>query len=56
MMTYDIEELPSSELRTRMLEDSEKINEGINRIANIVESMREISQTSKENKEEIEGM
>lgn len=53
MMTYDIEDLPPSKLRARMLEDSVKINEGLNRIANIVESMREISQTSKENKEEI---
>ena len=53
MMGYDIEDLPQSEIRTRMLEDSVKINDGLNRIANIVESMREISQTSKETKEHI---
>lgn len=53
MMGYDIEDLPNSEIKTRMLEDSIKINEGINRIANIVESMREISQSSNEKKESV---
>lgn len=53
MMGYDIEDLPDSNLKQRMLEDKEKISDGINRIANIVESMREISQSSKEEKEEI---
>ena len=53
MMGYDIEDLPSSDIKTRMLEDSIKINEGINRIANIVESMREISQSSSETKERV---
>ena len=53
MMGYDIEDLPESEIRTRMLEDSVKINDGLNRIANIVESMREISQSSKETKENL---
>lgn len=51
LMEYDIFDLPQSEIQTRMKEDSSKIKEGINRIANIVESMREMSQSSKEIKE-----
>ena len=51
-MGYDILDLPQSEIQERMKHDSEKIKEGINRIANIVESMREMSQSSKEIKEE----
>lgn len=51
LMQYDITDLPQSEIQDRMKEDSEKIKEGINRIANIVESMREMSQSSKEIKE-----
>lgn len=53
MMGYDIEDLEESDIKTRMLEDRIKINDGLNRIANIVESMREMSQTSKEAKEQI---
>ena len=53
MMRYDMEELPSSAIKERMVEDSEKITHGINRIANIVESMREVSQTSAEQKEDV---
>ena len=52
LMEYDISDLPQSEIQERMKQDSEKIKEGINRIANIVESMREMSQSSKEIKEE----
>jgi two-component system, sporulation sensor kinase A len=51
LMYYDILELPANEIQERMKYDSEKIKEGINRIANIVESMREMSQSSKEIKE-----
>lgn len=51
LMEYDIFDLPQSEIQSRMKEDSSKIKEGINRIANIVESMREMSQSSKEIKE-----
>jgi len=51
LMEYDILDLPQSEIQERMKHDSEKIKEGINRIANIVESMREMSQSSKESKE-----
>lgn len=53
MMGYDIEELPSSDIKTRMREDSIKINDGLKRIANIIESMREMSQKSKEEKERV---
>ncbi|MDD2886969.1 MAG: PAS domain-containing sensor histidine kinase [Aliarcobacter sp.] len=53
LMEYDIIDLPQSEIQERMKHDSEKIKEGINRIANIVESMREMSQSSKEIKEKI---
>lgn len=53
LMSYDIMDLPKSEIQERMKFDSEKMKEGINRIANIVESMREMSQSSKEVKESI---
>ena len=51
MMSYDISDLPDGDIKDRMLFDSEKMKEGINRIANIVESMREMAQSSKEVKE-----
>ncbi|MCT7908353.1 PAS domain-containing sensor histidine kinase [Arcobacter lacus] len=51
MMSYDILDLPDGDIKDRMLLDSEKMKEGINRIANIVESMREMAQSSKEVKE-----
>ncbi len=51
LMSYDIMDLPQSEIKERMSYDSEKMKEGLNRIANIVESMREMSQSSKEVKE-----
>lgn len=53
MMRYDIDELPNSDIKTRMIEDSEKITHGVIRIANIVESMREVSQTSTEQREDV---
>ena len=51
MMSYDISDLPYGDIKDRMLFDSSKMKEGINRIANIVESMREMAQSSKEVKE-----
>ncbi|WP_419678213.1 PAS domain-containing sensor histidine kinase [Aliarcobacter lanthieri] len=51
LMQFDIEDLPNSNIKDRMLNDSKKIKDGINRIANIVESMREISHSN----EEIKG-
>jgi PAS domain S-box-containing protein len=53
MMQYDIEDLPQSATKDQMLEDAKRINDGLNRIANIVESMREISQSSNETKEKV---
>ena len=53
MLHYDIEDLPLSDVRTRMLDDSSKISDGINRISNIVEAMREVSQTSNGVKETV---
>lgn len=53
LMQYDIDDLPEDEIKNRMKYDSEKMKEGINRIANIVESMREMSQSSKEVKENV---
>ena len=53
MMNYDINDLSSSDIKSRLLEDSLKISDGINRISNIVEAMREVSQTSKGIKEEV---
>ena len=47
MMQYDIKGLPQSDTKLQLLDDSIKILDGINRISNIVESMREISQTVK---------
>lgn len=52
MMGYDIEDLPKSEIKTRMQEDSVSINDGIKRLSNIVESMREMSQKSSEARED----
>ncbi len=51
MMGYDILDLPDSKIKTRMLEDSKSIDDGINRLSSIVESMREMSQKSQEAKE-----
>ena len=53
MMQYDIESLPEDRTKKNMLEDGAKINEAISRIENIVESMREVSQSSSEKKEKI---
>lgn len=53
MMQYDIDALPDCEEKSNMKEDSERITDAINRIANIVESMREMSQSSTEVKENI---
>jgi len=51
MIKYDLEDLPQSKVRDRILEDSEVISDGIKRISNIVEAMREVSQSSTESKE-----
>ncbi|QOG12753.1 PAS domain S-box protein [Arcobacter sp. FWKO B] len=51
MMIYDINDLPQSQIKDNLLQDSTSVMGGLNRIANIVESMREMSQQSKEIKE-----
>lgn len=50
LMQYDIEDLPASDIKDRMLVDSKKMKDGIGRIANIIESMREMSQSNSEKK------
>ncbi|RXK11924.1 PAS domain-containing sensor histidine kinase [Halarcobacter mediterraneus] len=51
MLIMDIEDLEDNPMKEDMLINCEKITEAINRIAVIVESMREMSQTSTETKE-----
>ncbi len=51
MLQYDMEDLPQSDIKERMQQDSVKITDGIKRISNIVESMREVSQIQQEPKE-----
>ena len=53
LMHYDIESLDDSDIKNRMLQDSKKIKEGLNRIANIVESMREISHSNEGEKRDF---
>jgi hypothetical protein len=51
MSKFDIDDMPSSELKSSLLLDNKKIADGINRISNIVESMREVSQITSSLKE-----
>lgn len=51
MMLYDIKDLPQNSIKDNLLEISQSIMTGLNRIAMIVESMREMSQQTKEIKE-----
>ena len=52
LMGYDIEELPDdSPIKSNMLKQKERIDDGLKRIINIVSSMREMSQKSTEKKE-----
>ncbi|OCL83759.1 PAS domain-containing sensor histidine kinase [Arcobacter porcinus] len=53
LMQYDLNDLEESESKQRMLLDSKKMKDGINRIANIVESMREVTHSKTANKEKI---
>ena len=52
-MTYDINDLEDTKIKERMLQDSKKMKDGIDRIANIVESMREVTHSKASNKEKI---
>lgn len=53
LMQYDLVNLPASDTKTRMLEDSAIIAEGIQRISTIIEAMKEVSQKSREAVEEV---
>lgn len=53
LMKYDLEDLPKSDLTSRILEDSIIITDGLNRISNIVEAMKEVSSQSSETVENI---
>ena len=53
MMRYDIEDISDERLRKSFTNDFAKVDEGINRIANIIDTMREVSQSNQEDKEEV---
>jgi len=53
MLGYDIEDLDNSNMKSNMEESLLKINDGLNRIETIVGSMKEISQQSVREKENI---
>jgi C4-dicarboxylate-specific signal transduction histidine kinase len=53
MMQYDIEEIADEELKTRMIEDSKTILDGIHRMENIISSMKEIASQTKMDKEPV---
>ena len=50
LMGYDIEDLPEGSIKERIEDTSYKIIDGVNRVANIVDAMREVSQISNETK------
>ena len=47
MSRYDLEDMPNNDFKSQLLDDNEKIMDGIKRMSIIIESMREMSQTSK---------
>jgi len=51
MVNFSLESLEDSKEKQNMLEDIERINDGIVRIENIISSMKEMAQQSKMNKE-----
>jgi C4-dicarboxylate-specific signal transduction histidine kinase len=51
MLIEDIQQLEQSALKESMLEDTKVIKDGIERVAKIIESMREVSQKNSEKKE-----
>lgn len=53
MMQFDIEEIENETIKKTLLTDHQKISSGLNRIAMIVESMREMSQTMPQKTEEV---
>ncbi len=53
LMKYDLEDLPSSDIRDRILDDTEVIADGLQRISNIVDAMKEVSHSSTESAESV---
>lgn len=53
MMQFDIEEIENETIKKTLLADHQKITSGLNRIAMIVESMREMSQTMPQKTEKV---
>jgi C4-dicarboxylate-specific signal transduction histidine kinase len=53
MMQYDIEDVTDESLRSRMLDDSKTIIDGIHRMENIISSMKEIASQTKVEKEPV---
>ncbi|MEA3352993.1 MAG: ATP-binding protein [Campylobacterota bacterium] len=52
MSRYDLADMPENEFKERLLEDNQKVMDGIKRMALIVESMREVSQATPKEREE----
>lgn len=50
LMKFDIEDIKQEEIKYRLLDNTTSIMDGISRITNIVEAMREVSQNSTEQK------
>ena len=50
MLRMDLEDLEDSKLKKRLISDSKNLYEGLERIAKIVDSMRELSQQTNETK------
>ncbi len=53
LMRMDIEDLPDSKLKEQLVDDLGPVEDGLSRISSIVESMREMAQHTKEDKELI---
>lgn len=54
MLIEDIQMLPKSTLKTNLIGDTQTIQNGLERVGKIIESMREVSQKHTEKKEKIE--
>jgi C4-dicarboxylate-specific signal transduction histidine kinase len=52
IMEYDLEELEDSATKESLYRQHQRIGDGLKRISNIIDSMREMSQKSSESKEE----
>ena len=53
LMKYDLEDLPISKVRDRILEDAQVIEDGLQRISYIVDAMKEVSHSTTESVESI---